>query len=424
MKYTRKIIKILLFSLIFFSLSSCKVKNEEKINSKEVVSIVKLIDDIKNPEKTSDKDYKSNISTKIVNDKENKKNNNIEKIRIKAFGDIMAHMSQVNHAFYSAGQTAYDFSSQFSYIKDFVSDSDISIGNFETSVNPDKEASGYPMFTTPVDYIKDIKDTGFDILTTANNHSADSGEKGIFDTISYMNKNDIDHVGTRIKNGDKILYRNVGNIKLAVLSYTYGINGLESIITENEPEDLINYLDSELIKNDIEDAKKNKADLIICYPHWGNEYESYPSQAQVELGRNMIEWGADIVIGNHPHVVQPAESYKAKDGREGYIAYSCGNFISMQSLEGLGDIRTEQTVAFDIRVEKNIATGEIRLDKVEFYPIWVGHGYDDYGAYAKVYNTTDFLEGGKYYDQIDEVQRERIRQADSMVTDTINTKVD
>ncbi|NVF10992.1 CapA family protein [Anaerococcus sp. AGMB00486] len=424
MKYTRKIIKILLFSLIFFSLSSCKVKNEEKINSKEVVSIVKLIDDIKNPEKTSDKDYKSNISTKIVNDKENKKNNNIEKIRIKAFGDIMAHMSQVNHAFYSAGQTAYDFSSQFSYIKDFVSDSDISIGNFETSVNPDKEASGYPMFTTPVDYIKDIKDTGFDILTTANNHSADSGEKGIFDTISYMNKNDIDHVGTRIKNGDKILYRNVGNIKLAVLSYTYGINGLESIITENEPEDLINYLDSELIKNDIEDAKKNKADLIICYPHWGNEYESYPSQAQVELGRNMIEWGANIVIGNHPHVVQPAESYKAKDGREGYIAYSCGNFISMQSLEGLGDIRTEQTVAFDIRVEKNIATGEIRLDKVEFYPIWVGHGYDDYGAYAKVYNTTDFLEGGKYYDQVDEVQRERIRQADSMVTDTINTKVD
>ncbi|MSS77203.1 CapA family protein [Anaerococcus sp. WCA-380-WT-2B] len=424
MKYTRKIIKILLFSLIFFSLSSCKVKNEEKINSKEVVSIVKLIDDIKNPEKTSDKDYKSNISTKIVNDKENKKNNNIEKIRIKAFGDIMAHMSQVNHAFYSTGQTAYDFSSQFSYIKDFVSDSDISIGNFETSVNPDKEASGYPMFTTPVDYIKDIKDTGFDILTTANNHSADSGEKGIFDTISYMDKNDIDHVGTRIKNGDRILYRNVGNIKLAVLSYTYGINGLESIITENEPEDLINYLDSELIKNDIEDAKKNKADLIICYPHWGNEYESYPSQAQVELGRNMIEWGANIVIGNHPHVVQPAESYKAKDGREGYIAYSCGNFISMQSLEGLGDIRTEQTVAFDIRVEKNIATGEIRLDKVEFYPIWVGHGYDDYGAYAKVYNTTDFLEGGKYYDQVDEVQRERIRQADSMVTDTINTKVD
>lgn len=322
MKYTRKIIKILLFSLIFFSLSSCKVKNEEKINSKEVVSIVKLIDDIKNPEKTSDKDYKSNISTKIVNDKENK-NDNIEKIRIKAFGDIMAHMPQVNHAFYSAGQTAYDFSSQFSYIKDFVSDSDISIGNFETSVNPDKEASGYPMFTTPVDYIKDIKDTGFDILTTANNHSADSGEKGIFDTISYMDKNDIDHVGTRIKNGDRILYRNVGNIKLVVLSYTYGINGLESIITENEPEDLINYLDSELIKKDIEEAKKNKADLIICYPHWGNEYESYPSQAQVELGRNMIEWGADIVIGNHPHVVQPAESYKAKDGREGYIAYSC-----------------------------------------------------------------------------------------------------
>lgn len=138
----------------------------------------------------------------------------------------------------------------------------------------------------------------------------------------------------------------------------------------------------------------------------------------------MIDWGADLVIGNHPHVTQPAERYKTKDGREGYIAYSCGNFVSNQSLEASDDIRTEQTVAFDINIEKNNKTNKVKLGEVKFYPIWVGHYSDEYGYLAKVYRTKDFLEGGKYYDMVDEGQRERIRTCDEMIKKTINTKVE
>lgn len=160
------------------------------------------------------------------------------------------------------------------------------------------------------------------------------------------------------------------------------------------------------------------------YPHWGVEYQSYPTDEQIKLGRDMIDWGADLVIGNHPHVSQPAERYKAKDGREGYIAYSCGNFVSCQAYEVLGDIRTEQSVAFDIDILKDKKTGKARIDKVDFYPIWNGHWYDQYGYLAKVFRTKDFLEGGKYFDKVDESQRERIKTCDQMIKKTINTKVE
>lgn len=425
MNNNRKLLTILMAFLMAFSLSSCKGENasssNDQLNRSSVESSSKNSNDLGSDENGS------NTISKIVSKKNSnneKKTSKTQKIRIKAFGDVMAHLQQVNYAYNISGQSSYDFSRQFEYIKDFASDSDLTIGNFETSVNPDKEPSGYPMFTTPNEYIRDIKNAGFDVLTTANNHSADSGEKGIFDTISYMDQYGVDHVGTHSKDKDRILYKDVKGVKVAILSYTYGINGLESVITENKPEEIINYLDPDLIKKDIEDAKENKADLIICYPHWGNEYESYPSEDQIKLGRNMIDWGANIVIGNHPHVVQPAERYKSKDGREGYIAYSCGNFVSMQSLEGLGDIRTEHSVGFDINVEKNPSDGEIKLGEISFYPIWVGHGYDDYGMYARVYKTDDFLEGGKYYNEVDENQRDRIMKAHSMVTETINTKVE
>lgn len=416
--------------LFIFCLSSCS--NGKEIDNSNALSSTKiLISNIKNANNLAKDNENSN--NKVLENKASKENkkkstenkkSTEENIKIKAFGDIMAHMPQVDHAYYINGEKGYDFTSQFEYIKDFVSDADISIGNFETSVNPDRSPSGYPRFTTPKDYIKDIKDTGFDVLTTANNHSADSGEKGIFDTITYMDDYGMAHVGTRKKEGNKILYRQVGNFKLAILAYTYGINGLEKEIVENNPSEVINYLTYDEIKKDIEDAKNNKADFIICYPHWGNEYESYPSQDQIKLGREMVEWGVDLVIGNHTHVVQPAETYKAKDGREGYIAYSCGNFVSMQSLESLGDIRCEHSVSFDINIEKNGEDTKAKIKSIDFYPLWVGHGSDEYGQYAKVYRTSDFLEGGKFYDKVDENQRDRIKQADTMVKDIINTKIE
>lgn len=420
MKRFKKILSFVLIFILSVSLSSCidfKNNSDNKISSNEISQVVSIEE--KNDELSSKNIIKIDKNRPKKFDKETKD----EIINIKAFEDLMAHMDQNDYA-KNYGNGEYDYSNQFEYIKDFAKDSDLTIGNFETSVSKTREPSGYPQFTTPKEYIRDIKKAGFDVLSTANNHSVDSFEEGIFDTIDAMDEYGMAHAGTHKADEDRFIYLDVKGLKVAFMSYTYGVNGLDSLIVENKPEEIVNYLDPEKIKADIKEAKKNKADLIIVYPHWGVEYQSYPSDEHIKLGRDMIDWGADLVIGNHPHVSQPAEKYKAKDGREGYIAYSCGNFVACQSYEVLGDIRTEQSVAFDINILKDKKTGKARLGKVEFYPIWNGHWNDQYGYLAKVFRTEDFLQGGKYFDKVNESQRERIKTCDEMIKKTINTKVE
>ena len=240
-----------------------------------------------------------------------------------------------------------------------------------------------------------------------------------------MDEVGLDHVGSTKDNGEKILMKTLGDTKIAFLAYTYGCNGLENLVSPREEIENLNYLSNEeQIKGDIKKAKEEGADFVVIYPHWGIEYQSYPSESQIDLGRKMVDWGADLVIGNHPHVVQPYEMYKTKDGREGLIAYALGNFISFQNLENNKDIRVEQAVAFEIDLEINHISGEKKIKKVKTHPIWVGTNYDDYGLSIKTYLAEDFLEGGKFYDQVNENQRARIQQAYDMVNETMEVEVD
>ena len=252
----------------------------------------------------------------------------------------------------------------------------------------------------------------------------DTELEGVMTTIDALENVGLDYVGTYKDKADRILYKEVNGIKFAFLAYTYGCNGRDDLIIPREEVKNIAYLTDEgQIKKDIKRAKNNGADFVVVYPHWGIEYQSYPAESQINLGRNMVEWGADLVIGNHPHVVQPVELYKAGDGREGLIAYALGNFISYQNLENNNDIRVEQTLALEIDLEKDLNSGEKKIADVTFHPIWVGTYYDDYGTDIKNHLTEDFLEGGKYYDYVDENQRARIKQASDMTLNTANTGV-
>ena len=134
----------------------------------------------------------------------------------------------------------------------------------------------------------------------------------------------------------------------------------------------------------------------------------------------MIEWGADLVIGNHPHVVEPYEYYEASDGRTGFIAYALGNFISFQNLENNNDIRTEQAVSYEIDLAKNPKNGATSIENIEAHPIWVGVKYNDFGTSVQTHVAEDFLDGGKYYDEVDDYQRSRIQQAYDMTVETID----
>lgn len=392
--------------------SLAKEKNDKKAQAKE-----------KKERAIADKEIKKDKKTISKNkEKDEDKEGDYTKIKAKFFGDTMAHIGQVQYALaYGGGE--YDFSNQFSYIKDYVKDSDLAITNYETTSDPNKQYSGYPAFNTPASYLKNIKEAGFDVVTTANNHALDTDEEGVQTTIEAIKEAGLDFVGTKAKESDKILYKEINGIKVAILAYTYGANGKEDLLDVRDEVSSLNYLNEENVKSDIEEAKKNSCDFIIVYPHWGIEYESYPTDETIKLAHKMVDWGADLVIGNHPHVVQPVEVYKSEDGREGIIAYALGNFISKQSLEVSGDIRVEQALSIEVTLEKDKKTGKKKLSDMKLHPLWVGTNYDQYGASSKTYLCEDFLEGGSKYDLVDDNMRARIQQAYDMTIKTAKTEV-
>lgn len=449
----KKYLSIILSLVMVFIISACSNNNKsEEPSITDVAGLISRLDtyqknkeeekrlaEEREKEKTlkeakknelKEKDAKAKIDQKALEErakeeiaKEEKKKPQIKKVKLKAFGDIMAHMVQIQYA-QNKGGGDYDFTDQFTYLKDFIEDSDIAIGNYETTTNPNLPYAGFPRFNAPAAYLRDLKDTGFDIVSTANNHSMDTELEGVLSTMDSAKEAGLDYVGSFKDKTERILYKEVKGIKFAFLAYTYGCNGRENLVIPREEVENLAYLsDEEQIKKDIKRAKASGADFIVVYPHWGIEYQSMPNETQTRLGRNMIEWGADLVIGNHPHVVEPVELYEAKDGREGLIAYALGNFISYQNYENNNDIRVEHSLALEIDLEKDLTSGNKKISDVTFHPIWVGTYYNDYGINIKNHLTEDFLEGGKYYDLVNENQRARIKQAHDMTLEIANTGV-
>ena len=411
-------------------LTSCGA-NDIKEETDEPIRTVDLIENIR----TDDLEKSVVMEEEVDNDEvieiveENEEADEIpeektETITLIAGGDLMAHMGQTEYA-YNKGGGDYDYSDSFKYISDFIKDADIAIANYETTTNPNLAYVGFPRFNTPKAYLEAINNAGFDVLTTANNHSLDTGVEGVNTTIEAMENLGLNYVGTR-KEGDdtRFIIEKVNDINIAFLSYTYGCNGIEDLVQVREEVEEVNYLHDQEIKKDIEDAKDQGADFVVVYPHWGIEYQSQADPSQIELGRKMIDWGADLVIGNHPHVVQPYEEYQSPDGRKGFIAYACGNFVSIQNLETVNDIRTEQSVAYKFELSKDFSNGETSIDKFEAYPLWVGMTYNEYGRSVSTYLAEDFLEDGKYYDEVDGSQRDRIQKAYDATMATINNGVD
>jgi len=237
-------------------------------------------------------------------------------------GDVMGHDSQINAA-YQKQTDKYDYASYFKHLESHTSKSDFTIANLEVTLGM-KPYKGYPQFSSPPALASALKDAGIDALVTANNHSCDRGKEGIIKTIDILDSLEIPHTGTyknaenRAKNSPMILEKN--SIRIALINYTYGTNGLPAPAPT-----IVDRIDKEQIAKDIRKAQKSYVDQIIVFTHWGLEYQSNPSKAQIDLYKFCIDNGADIVIGSHPHVIQRIEKHE-----DGFIAYSLGNFVSNQ----------------------------------------------------------------------------------------------
>jgi len=292
-------------------------------------------------------------------------------IRIAAAGDIMFHATQLESA-YEAQTKTYDFKSVFEDVKPIISAADLAIANFETTTaGSSLPYTGYPIFNSPDEVIDAILYAGFDVLTTANNHSLDTGSNGLKRTVETLNKKGIETVGTYHKKPDsRVLMKEVKGIKIAILSYTESTNGLGNQYPADELNAMINLMEKKRIIKDIKEAKKLGADLIITFMHWGDEYKEEPNAMQVEFAQLMANEGVDIVLGSHPHIIQKSEQIEAK-GKKTFVIYSMGNFISNQRKETIDNELTEDGIIVNFDIRKNNQTNETTIQQVEYIPTWV-----------------------------------------------------
>lgn len=350
--------------------------------------------------------------------------------RIMANGDLLYHDIIYISAKKSDG--TYDFHENFEYVKPWLKQADLVIGDFEGTVNKDHYLAGYPLFNAPGEVMDAIKDAGYQVLDLAHNHILDSQIEGVVSTADAIEKAGMTPIGVYThepRDKAPIVIKEVNGIKVALLAYSYGFNGIEQSISQEDYNRYLSDLDEEKMKAEIERAEK-EADITIIMPQMGVEYQIEPTEEQKKLYHKMIDWGADIIFGGHPHVVEPAETVE-KDGDKKLIIYSMGNFISNQRIETMQDVEnakwTERGVLMDVTIKKK--SGKTTIETAQAHPSWVSRtpkgGYSPEGYPLYLYQTyilEDFIEGGKYRSQLDEATKERIDTAYKEMNEHVDLK--
>lgn len=279
-----------------------------------------------------------------------------ENIRISFIGDIMMHDTQISAAY--QGNGVYDFSESFSYVEPYIQESDFVVANLETTFAGEKAGySGYPRFNAPDELAGNLADIGIDLLVHCNNHVLDTGYNGLVRTKKIIENAGMLSAGTRLADDDDtVVYFKVQNTEFALITGTYGTNGLTLPADKTFA---LNMLDPNRLVEDVKRASL-KADYVICFLHFGTEYEEHPNTAQISLAEALVEAGADAIIGSHPHVIQT-------DGfiDDNIVVYSLGNFISAQR-----GAKRRTGMIYSLNLENDLINGIVRLKNTEYFPVF------------------------------------------------------
>ena len=376
---------------------------------------------------------KDAISQEANKTNQNSKDQDEEKTaRIMAHGDLLYH----DILYFSAKKDdgTYDFHENFEYVTPWLKQADLAIGDFEGTINKDHYLAGYPLFNAPGEVMDAIKDAGYHVLDLAHNHILDSQIEGVISTADIIEKAGITPIGVYThepRDQAPLVIKEVNGIKVALLAYSYGFNGIEQNISQEDYNHYLSDLDENKMKSEIERAEK-EADITIIMPQMGVEYRIEPTEEQKVLYHKMIDWGADIIFGGHPHVVEPSETVE-KDGDKKLIIYSMGNFISNQRIETMQDEEnakwTERGVLMDVTIKKK--AGKTTIETAKAHPSWVNRTpkgtYSPEGYPLFLYQTyilEDFIEGGSHRDQLDEATKERIDTAYKEMNEHVGLKWD
>ncbi len=284
-----------------------------------------------------------------------------------AVGDNLIHKPIYNQA--AARMTdGYDFSYAYENFGDIISAPDVAILNQETIISTEHNVSTYPMFNSPVEVGEEMLELGFDVFNIATNHSIDCGEKGLISAINFWKGKNAITCGAYLNREDysSIPMHEVNGVKIAYLGFTESTNGL-SLPSDSEVI-LVRASEETRLQQRIIDAKA-VADVVVVSAHWGNEYTHEPTDGQRQLAEKLASWGADVIIGTHPHVIQPVEYIDNEDGSRTLVAYSLGNFISAQNRgpRMLGGV-------LNFEIIKNNATGELSFENVKFSGVVTHYG--------------------------------------------------
>lgn len=285
-----------------------------------------------------------------------------------ALGDTLCHNTQYWDA-YNKQTGIYDFSYVYDDIRSYTEASDITISSLETTfAGEDRGYSNYPTFNTPDSLATALKGIGIDIISTAGNHALDYGYSGLCRSIDVLNNAGLSHLGTykSAEEQEQILIKDVKGVKIAFINYTYGTNGIP---VPSGKEYCVNLIDKELIKKQIAQAKEAKVDMIVACMHWGTEYRTTANSEQKELADFLFKNGVDVIIGNHPHVLEPMEkrTVTLDDGtiKDCFVVYALGNFTADQREE-----ITRDSAILNLTITKN-SDGKISIDKVNYVPIYM-----------------------------------------------------
>lgn len=287
------------------------------------------------------------------------------KVSLIFMGDIMGHEPQIKSA-YDKETDTYNYDPVFAQVLPIIKENDFGIGNLEVTL-AGKPYTGYPTFSSPDALAVSCKKSGINVLVTANNHSCDSGKKGIIRTLDVLDSLQIYRTGTfrdeKERQERNLLILEKNNIRIGLLNYTYGTNGLPI----PEPTK-VNLLDTLTIASDIEKANEKGLDKLIAFVHWGNEYQQIPNKAQKQMESYLYSKGIDIIIGSHPHMVQPMVYCPEEEGKkEQFTAYSLGNFVSNQRKPN-----TDGGIMVKLVLEKE--DNKTKITEKGYYLTWV-HKY-------------------------------------------------
>ena len=294
-------------------------------------------------------------------------------------GDIFLHTNNLSAAYNSKTKT-YNFDSAFSEVENYFKSADVSTAWLGGVMSTSGPYTGYPSFKSPAALVDTLGKIGLDVAYRTN-HTMDFGIKGLNATTEILQKNNINQVaGYATEEASKeIFVYQKNDLKISFLGYIYGMNGLPI-----PKKWMINLIDLKKIENDIKIAK-TKSDFVVIALHFGNEYERYPNKWQKETAQKVADFGADLIIASHPHVLQPVDTLTAKDGRKVYVAYGLGNFYCGQRFK-----YTDAGVILKYTVEKT--AGKTTLKNISYIPTWVAEYKENSKTQYKILPSQKYLE--------------------------------